>query len=107
MAGRPRLATNLGESPVDSAAPAQAGEVVVVEGHVGHDGALVRLQAGHVLGVQQLSNAQLTLGHAESKGEVVQRAVWTQGAVVQQARPGQTAERAPQQRGLWRWVRWT
>lgn len=52
---------NLREPSLDSLPLVQAGEVVVVEGDVGHDGTLVRLQGRHVLGVQQLSDAQIDL----------------------------------------------
>ena len=63
--------TNLSESPLDSLLVVQAGEVVVVEGDVGHDGAFIGLESSHVLGVQQLSNAQLLLSYTESQVEVV------------------------------------
>lgn len=74
--------------------------MVVVEGDVGHDGALIRLQGCYVLGVQQLSNAQVLLGHVESNVEVVQWAFRSQGAVVKQVWPVQRAGRALHQDNL-------
>lgn len=73
---------------------------MVVERDVGHDGAFIRLEGCHVLGVQQLSNAQFLLSHSESQGKVVQWMLRTQGTVVKQVWPGQRAGRAPHQSHL-------
>lgn len=86
--------TNLRKPPLDSLPLVQAGEVVVAEGDISHDGALIGLEDCHVLGVQQLSNAQLLLSHMEGTAEVVQWAVGTQGAIIKQVWPGQRAGRA-------------
>lgn len=65
------IITNLSQPPLGCLPLLQAGEIVVVLRHVGHDRAFIWVQACHVLRVQQLGNAELLLSHTEGKGEVM------------------------------------
>lgn len=49
--------TNLSQPPLGRLPLVQAGKIVVVQRHIGHDGALVWMQSCHILRVQQLGNA--------------------------------------------------
>lgn len=69
--GQPDPITNLSQPPPGRLPLLQAGEIVVVLRHIGHDGAFIWMPGCHVLCVQQLGNAQLLLSHAEGKGQVI------------------------------------
>jgi len=80
--------SDLGEPLLDRVALLHLGEVVVVQGHVGHDGPLVRVQHHHVLHLQQLHDAQLALRHREGVLKVTAGVVAVETAVVEKVGPG-------------------
>lgn len=53
----PPVITNLSQPPLGCLPLLLAGEIVVVLRHVGHDGAFIWMQGGHILRVQQLGDA--------------------------------------------------
>lgn len=69
------MGTNLGDTFLDGLTLFHLGEVVVVEGDVGHDGALVRVRLHDVLGLQELHDAKLVLRQVEGMSQVPLRIV--------------------------------
>lgn len=53
----PPFITNLSQPPLGCLPLLQAGEIVVVLRHIGHDGAFIWMQGCHILRVQQLGDA--------------------------------------------------
>lgn len=85
--------TDLGEPLLKSLALSHFGEVVVVEGHVGHDGLLVRVREQHVLHLQQLHDAKLPLSHGEGVVQVTAGLFAVEAAVVKEVRPERRSRR--------------
>ena len=68
-------------------------EVVVVERHVGHDGLLVGVADQHVLHVQQLHDAKLSLRQREGVAQGGLGLVAAETAIVKEVRPGVQSDR--------------
>lgn len=92
--------TDLGEPLLKGLALLHFGEVVVVEGHVGHDGLLVRMREQHVLHLQQLHDLKLALSHGEGVLQVAAGLVAVEAAVIEEVRPGEEEQEEEEAAGM-------
>ncbi len=89
----PGAGSDLCESLLDRLSLLHLGEVVVVQGHVGHDGLLVRMRDHHVLHLQQLHDPKLPLRQREGVLQVMAGVVAMETAVVKKIRPWMEREK--------------
>lgn len=89
----PDVASDLSESLLKGLALLHLGEVVVVQGHVGHDGLLVWMRDHNVLHLQQLHDPKLPLRQGEGVLQITMGVVAMKTAVVKQIRSGMEKER--------------
>lgn len=82
------IGTDLGESLLDGLALLHLGEVVVVQGHVCHDGLLIWVWDSHVLHLQQLHDPKLPFCHGEGMLQVTTGVVLRETVVVEKLGPG-------------------
>lgn len=78
--------SDLGEPLLYGLSLLHLGEVVVVEGHVGHDGFLIWMRDQHVLHLQQLHNPKFPVCHGEGVLQITTGVITVETAVIKEVR---------------------
>lgn len=79
--------SDLGEPLLNGLSLLHLGEVVVVEGHVGHDGFLIWMRDQHVFHLQQLHDPEFPVCHGEGVLQVTTGVITVETTVIKEVRP--------------------